>query len=395
MIYIIYFINTFMVYAFLTHKRQALSIVSIMTFLFLSLSYPSGGDWIGYFNHYDCNVNNACQSGFIMFEPGYELIVKIVGQFGFQPIIVFIAFINVFLLYRFARNYEKSAFIIIALMCMFLWSVYVEAIRQALAVSLIAYGMNSLFIGNIKKFVFIVLIASTFHITAIICLLFLTPHFSLKLNKVVSYSLVIFSVTFFALANIILNTVVTLLPVGTIASEKLSFYLASEQYKPQLSIGSGTALDILLIFLIIISFHRLKKNSLSNYKAFNGVLLIGCCLYISFGILIGKMMPVMTRIGWYGIPVVLTLLYTNIGASSYYKKYQPRNIINYSKFLIYLYFGLQIIRPLTYDYSYYNIMHQQTIIENIDSLDDVSLRKSATDKCRELGQLGYGYLCSI
>lgn len=60
---------------------------------------------------------------------------------------------------------------------------------------------------------------------------------------------------------------------------------------------------------------------LANYNAANEILLIGCCLYISFGIFIGKMMPVMTRIGWYGFPFVIVLLYINLGYSEYFKRY--------------------------------------------------------------------------
>jgi energy-coupling factor transporter transmembrane protein EcfT len=123
-------------------------------------------------------------------------------------------------------------------------------------------------------------------------------------------------------------------------------------------------------------------------------MLLGSCLYISFAIFIGKMMPVMTRIGWYGMPFVLIVLYVNIGESFYYKKYTKAVRNSLSKYLIYI-FGLQIIRPFTYEYSNYNILHQQTIFQNIDALDDISLREAARNKCLILTHMGYGYLCSI
>ncbi|EFC4303168.1 EpsG family protein, partial [Escherichia coli] len=177
---------------------------------------------------------------------------------------------------------------------------------------------HSLFLGRKRKFITLVLFASTFHITALICFLLMTPLFSKKLSKIISYSLLIFSSFFFAFSETILSALLAILPEGSIASEKLSFYLATEQYRPQLSIGSGTILDIILIFLICVSFKRIKKYMLANYNAANEILLIGCCLYISFGIFIGKMMPVMTRIGWYGFPFVIVLLYINLGYSEYF-----------------------------------------------------------------------------
>ncbi|EFK4375396.1 O4 family O-antigen polymerase, partial [Escherichia coli] len=112
----------------------------------MALTYPSGGDWIGYFLHYDCMVNEQCNNGFIMFEPGYELIVSLFGYLGFQTIIIFIAAVNVILILNFAKHFENGSFVIVAIMCMFLWSVYVEAIRQALALSIVIFGIHSLFL---------------------------------------------------------------------------------------------------------------------------------------------------------------------------------------------------------------------------------------------------------
>ncbi len=83
--------------------------VSALVFLFLALTYPSGGDWIGYFLHYDCMVNEQCNNGFIMFEPGYELIVSLFGYLGFQTIIIFIAAVNVILILNFAKHFENGS----------------------------------------------------------------------------------------------------------------------------------------------------------------------------------------------------------------------------------------------------------------------------------------------
>ncbi len=383
-----------MICTFLTHRRQALYVVSALVFLFLALTYPSGGDWIGYFLHYDCMVNEQCNNGFIMFEPGYELIVSLFGYLGFQTIIIFIAAVNVILILNFAKHFENGSFVIVAIMCMFLWSVYVEAIRQALALSIVIFGIHSLFWVE-KEIYNISIICVNFPYNCFDLFLLMTPLFSKKLSKIISYSLLIFSSFFFAFSETILSALLAILPEGSIASEKLSFYLATEQYRPQLSIGSGTILDIILIFLICVSFKRIKKYMLANYNAANEILLIGCCLYISFGIFIGKMMPVMTRIGWYGFPFVIVLLYINLGYSEYFKRYINKRGCGYSKLLIAFYFLLQILRPLTYDYSYYNIMHQDTLLNRFDALDDASLRQSAKRKCFDLGKIGYGFLCSI
>lgn len=395
MIYILYFITLFMVYAFLTHRKQALTVTLILTFCFISFSYPSGNDWIGYFINYDCQVNNVCEPGFVLFEPGYELIVSIVGLLGFQTIIIVVALINVLFIYQYAKGFDRGCFIVISLMCLFMWSIYIEAIRQALSMSVLMYSVRKLINRELKKYIMWVIIASTFHITALIALLFLIPVYSARLNKIISYGLLGSSCLFFFFATDILNFALGVLPVGSIASQKLSFYLNSEQYKPLLSVGSGTALDVVMLALIGISFYKAKAYQLSKYNNLNNIVLLGCCLYIAFAIFIGKMMPVMTRIGWYGIPFVLMLIYIHIGESVYYKRLSKVNSFNFSKYIIYFYFAIQIIRPFTYEHSFYNIMHQQTIFQNLTSLDDASLREAAKEKCLILTNMGYDYLCSI
>ncbi|MEP8586265.1 EpsG family protein [Enterobacter asburiae] len=384
-----------MVYAFLTHRKQALFVSIFFTFSFIALTYPSGNDWIGYFINYDCQVNDVCQPGFVLFEPGYNFIVTTIGLLGFQAIIIFIAFINVLLIYQYAKYFDHGCFVVISIMCLFMWSIYIEAIRQALAMSIVMYSVRKLICRELKKYILLILLASTFHITALIALLFLIPVYSGKLNKILSYGLLSVSCLFFFFSNSILNFALGVLPVGSIASQKLNFYLSSDQYKPMLSIGSGSALDVIMLVLIGFSFYKVKRNLLSKHTNLNNIILLGCCLYIAFAIFIGKMMPVMTRIGWYGFPYVLILLYIHVGESFYYKKVLTARKVNFSKLFIYAYFALQIIRPFTYEHSYYNIMHQQTIFQNYDTMDDVSLRIAAKDKCLILTNMGYNYLCSI
>jgi hypothetical protein len=151
------------------------------------------------------------------------------------------------------------------IMSMFLWSVYIEAIRQAIAMSIIMYSINHLICKNTKKYILLVLLASTFHTTAVIALIFLIPIYSRVFTKIIGYGLLISGGLFFFLSTTLLNLALLILPADSIASQKLNFYLNSEQYKPLLlSVGSGTLLDILLMVLIAVSFYRIKKIRYRN-----------------------------------------------------------------------------------------------------------------------------------
>ncbi|MDT8698617.1 EpsG family protein [Acinetobacter baumannii] len=393
MIYLSYFFISFIVSLFVTVRRQALSVVLFLTFIFIGLSFPAGGDWIGYFQNYDCNINNICNSDFTMFEYGYELIVKILGYLGFQSIIIFIAIINIFAIRSFSIKFDKPAIVVLFFMCMFLWSLYIEAIRQSLAVSLLLFGIFYLYKYEIKKFIFIIILASFFHITALVCLMFVIPYFSLRISKFVSFLLLTFAMLFVVAPIPILEFLIQLLPENSIASMKLSFYLFSDKYSPQVSIGLGTILDFVLLGILLLTFWRNYKSDLNNDIRFHNVVFLGVALYLSFGVFAGKMMPVITRVGWYGLPFVIIFIYSNLGKSIYYKQVDSIGKPLLTNIVIFIYFLLQILRPLTYEYNNYGIMNQKLIIQKIYNLDDASLRIEANNKCYALTNLGYGYLC--
>ena len=379
---------------FITERKQALFLVNLITFLFVSLSFPAGGDWVGYFNNYDCIVNSKCYSDFSSFEIGYQLIVAIFGNLGFQFTVVFIAFVNAISLFNFAQKFENGALIIFFIMCVFLWSLYVEAVRQSLAMSILLIALIYLYSRKIKKYIYLIILASFFHVTALICLIFIIPYFSARLTKLVGFGLLVLSIIFITFPTSILEYIVLFLLPNSMVGMKLNFYLYSDAYSPQVSIGLGSILDFLLICIIFLSFWRANKNQLFTNYSFHGVVFLGVSLYLAFGISIGKMMPVMTRIGWYGFPFVIILIYLNIGRSLFYNKFISTSKQDLTGILICIYFVLQILRPLTYEYSNYGIFQQKTIIQKFDSLDDYSLRIDAKEKCSDLSKLGYGYLCS-
>ncbi|MDH2636576.1 EpsG family protein [Acinetobacter nosocomialis] len=393
MIYIAYYFIAFFISSFILDRKLALFFILLLSFVFIGFSFPAGGDWIGYFNNYDCIINNRCSSGFIEFEKGYELIVSVVGNLGFQSILIFIAFLNILLINKYARLFENSALAVFFLMCVFLWSMYIEAIRQAIAFSLILYGVHFLYKNSIKKFILLVCVASLFHITALICFVFVIPFVSIRLSRIFSYVMLISSFIFVSMPILILEFIISLLPPTSMVAMKLNIYLISDAYKPQLSIGIGSILDFVLLFLIFYSLRKIKKFNLSaNYK-FDYVVFTGAILYVSFALFMGKMMPVLTRIGWYGIPFIIILLYVNIGNSVFYRKIPVNKKFHLSAILVFIYFLGQILRPFTYDYSNYGIFQQRMIIQTINELDDASLRIESREKCLALTRLGYGYLC--
>lgn len=400
MIYISYFILSAIFCFFInqnTVDKRALSLllVLLLTFLFIAYNYPSGGDWINYFSNYNCLVNGICYSNFTLFEPGYQFIVRTIGQLGFLAINTFIAFINVILLYNFAKNFRHSSLIVLMIMCPFIWIMFTEAIRQGIAFCIALYGLSFLHKGSVRKYLAVILIASLFHVTALISIIVILPYLSKFISRAAIILMFLFGIVFFIIPNQILLFILPLLPPNSNTSLKLDFYINSETYKPQLSVGLGLLVDILLIIVIYISNKRIKKYQLYTEYKFYLATLLGVGLFITFSVLIGRIMPVLTRVGWYGFPMVIILLYINIGKSKFYDTYNS-NLdfkINSVTILISIYFVMQIFRPLLYDHTKYGIFSQQTIIQKSSELDDSSLLRNAYEKCSELSEIGVDFAC--
>ena len=393
MIYFIYFTLLLFIAAY-GFQRQGRILSLIITFITFACTYPAGGDWIGYFLNYDCIENSICTVNTPTFEFGFNIFVSAFGGLGFLGYNALIVAFNVYAINRFSKKFENPAFIFFALMSFFSWVIYIEAIRQSIAISLLLIAIPYLFSKEKYKYALLIILATTFHTTALIGLIFLIPMISVRLSKLSSFGVLIVSIIFLVMPVVTLNMVYMLLQPGSIAQQKLSYYLSSEAYQPQFSAGIGTIFDFLLLFIVIKTYLNINKHNDFQKSSLN-IIIPGVVLYFSFSIIIGKMMPVMTRIGWYGVPFLVILLSANISNSIFIKKINYRAKIPLIRIWLYLFLISQIARPLLYDHSRYGILNQTTIFQQINYLDDRGLYARAEQKCQVLHKMGLTFLCSI
>ncbi|WP_205956578.1 EpsG family protein [Pantoea stewartii] len=394
MIYFTYFFITLFISLFRHQKSERITCLIITLFVFC-FSYPSGNDWIGYFLNYDCIQNGQCDENTPSFEPGFNLIVYIFGNLGFLGYNIIIVIFNIYCLDKFSKQFENKAFIYFSMLSFMYWMLYVEAVRQSIAISLLLLAIPFLFKRKIINYILLVLLASTVHTTAIICILFVLPVISPRISKLSSISTLVLSLAFLFVPFIILNIAFSLLQPGSLAYEKLNFYLTSEVYRPQLSAGVGTLFDLILIVLVYLCYKGLKRKKDESVLLHLNLILPGVILYISFSIIIGKMMPVMTRIGWYGLPFIIILLNTKISDSVYFEKIKSTASFPVTKLMIYLFLIAQAARPMIYEHSRYGIINQETIFQAANYLNDDGLYIRAKQKCAVLHTMGLEFLCSI
>ena len=213
-----------------------------------------GTDLKNYIPYFEMIKQADWNNFFILpFEKGYFILNKILGAIGGENFFLFvIAFISLYGVYfsikRYSQNYFCSIFIFITFQFyIFLFS----GLRQSIAFSIIWISIKYIKERKIIKFLLLVLLASTFHKTAII---FIPVYWIANKNITVRY----FSLFLITLISIFImkGTLVTL----------ITRYMYKE-YEVSSSTGGYTLLIIL--FIILLFFILIRNQKIEKYKENN------------------------------------------------------------------------------------------------------------------------------
>lgn len=247
-------------------KTIFLSVAFIEMLLFLGLRDTSVGidlkNYIPFFNLFkDSGWDIVLR---IKLEKGYIIYNKLIGLVGGENLFLFItALVSLFGVYfsilKYSKNYFLSTFIFITMhFYIFLFS----GLRQAIAYSIIWISLKYIKERKLLKFLTLVLIATTFHKTAIIFL----PVYFLSNKKLTHKYLIIFLI-------VILMTFIFKLQIFNIITKLVYGNYAAIQN------GGGYKLLLLLIIIFVGSLYILyKKNNKEEQEQNNiwlNMLLIG------------------------------------------------------------------------------------------------------------------------
>lgn len=148
-----------------------------LSFLIIALynisTFAYGYDWINYYDTY-VNIQSGNVDTFFT-EPGYLGLMIFSNYIGlnfslFSASVTFLIYLFVYLFCRKMSNPSLAFFTLFSFLGFFM---FIEQIRQGLALCILLLGIYQLHQGNTRKFVIIVLLASLFHISAIMAFLFL------------------------------------------------------------------------------------------------------------------------------------------------------------------------------------------------------------------------------
>jgi len=250
------------------YKRVAYQFSLFVLFVIISGSYFNGIDWINYNKHYQEIYNNGFPVDFLPYEPGFVLIMYIIGSLfrinNFHVVILVITFFFVISFAKFIKNtnmrFNRS--LLMLMMVLFLLPLFNDAIRQLAALTIMLPVLADLNNSSTKKIFFSCVLAATFHLSSILILpiIFLIKQ-GLTQHKIVKYSL--YSVLLILLLSsmpFILSAIGGFLP--SLIQAKLTTYV--EKMSSEIKLGFFMITDIIAILMIYLlsrlkSFHTNQK----------------------------------------------------------------------------------------------------------------------------------------
>lgn len=208
------------------------------------------------------NIRNFSNSFLSYKNIGFNILIsltKMIYNNYYFFLFIFGLIINYFIL-NFIDNNTSDVFLgIIIYACLFYFLTF-NVMRQWMACSLFLYSFKYIKNGNFLKYLLIIIIASSFHDTAI-TLLFLYPLLRLELKKVFKFEIILFILSIILFARI--NDVIYFLNKICVSLGSDYFTKYSMEYM-NTQAGNSTILIISLLLLILLNY-----NIYNNKKCFD------------------------------------------------------------------------------------------------------------------------------
>ncbi len=291
--------------------RVSLKISWLIFFIFLSLRFNYGNDYLGYLYFYlNADYSDQFIPGdydFKGLEIGWSFASWIFHFFGTQGFILMVAFfsgINCFVFYRFVKVYvPQSYYWFVVLFYSLNYEMLLimsSAMRQSVALSIFLFSFDYLKSREFFKYSFLIFLSSLFHTSALfLILLYFIPLIKFKINE---YSL-FFPLTSFILVLFFSDGISKLLFSFTDGNFDFYGVYESGEYEER-SIGLGLLTNIAIYAILYLRSLRSKNIIINNINS--KIILILMFLY-PFGIV----NPMINRINYYLIPVTL-LSFSNV-----------------------------------------------------------------------------------
>ena len=237
---------------YLNKEKLFFRIIAIFLIIISMCRFDSGYDYFWYWIVGDKTLaNNSIVNGtYKNLEFGIQKIYDITRWLGHPQYFFAITGLIVFVLLYKTFEKESRAPIIALILCLFVDLGFYELVMQTVAVSIIFYFTRFSYEKKYFKFMLVVLFASLFHSSAILCLVFLF----IPRKKIDKKLWILGSICLFVILKYIF-------PFLVLKVHPTYYYLLS--YKPELlgaNLFSLKIFTILFLFIILVELFKKKKN---------------------------------------------------------------------------------------------------------------------------------------
>lgn len=264
-LFIYFFINI------IKNKKSRVDFIflQIILIFLLSFTYKMGSDWIPYQKFYN-NIDNINIIEYKRIEIGYTLycfFMKKIFGFNYEIFMGITIGTCIYILLKELKkrtnNYFLATFIFTV---QYLFNTSVEpVVRQLIALTILVYALKYIEEKKLYKFILFVILASQFHMSAII---FLAIYGLEKVNIKKRTIIILFFVSIFLVENI--DKIINLLSLIIPFFKKFEVYLISERYGKQKASIFNILYKLLFsggcLYLIFYSYdyYKIKKNYIKN-----------------------------------------------------------------------------------------------------------------------------------
>ncbi len=235
--------------------------------LFIGTRHSVGGDWINYYNYFnsfETKEFNLFQVDFLFFLTNY-LFYNVGLNIYFLN--TFTALISIILITKYVQNFYDPKLAILISIPYILFVVLIGYNRQGIALCLLMYSITMLGKNYKLRFISTVLIASLFHFTSIIYLIFLI---FLVRNKILFLfkSFIIFTIIFLFIS--FFNNKIYFLLYNFI-STKWYFYVSDGNYFASTGVYYRLLVNLIpsIIFILFYKNFILNKREKNVYLTFS------------------------------------------------------------------------------------------------------------------------------
>lgn len=309
--------------------ENGLKISYFLIFLFLSLRYDFGNDYMPYLDGYlELQKLDRSELYFRGNEVGWlflnYLYKSIFGDLGFHFMLAGMAAFTCFVLYRFTIKYISPEYYALSIALLLLEPnnilVISSAMRQSIAVGIFLLNIDSLIEKRYVQYTAGILLASLFHSSALFFLVLILVNF---VNWKIHTPFIFFT---FALFLVFISNADELFKLINLLleSQEVVFYSDyTENGFEKTKMGFGFALNVFM-YLFIIIINRKAYDDMDRYN------IIKLNIFMLFLLVIAIAVPLASRLSFYIFPcVVCAYTYT----LNKIKEMDDESSVIYSNFL--------------------------------------------------------------